>query len=92
MRIGFLVNDIKTENPVYTTTRLAHMAVKMGHESWYLGVGDFVYAKDGSIHANARSARRVDYDSLESYLEGVGSKEAKQEMDVNPFTMPAAAS
>lgn len=79
MRIGFLVNDIQTEKSVYTTTRLAKTAVRMGHESWYLGVGDFIYAADGAIHANARSVDDADYDSLESFLEELQSADAKQE-------------
>lgn len=79
MRIGFLVNDIQTEKSGYTTTRLAKTAVQMGHESWYLGVGDFIYEADGSIHAAARSASNDEFDSLNSFLENVQGESAKQE-------------
>ena len=34
MRIGFVVNDVATEEAAYTTTRLAMTAVNRGHESW----------------------------------------------------------
>ena len=55
MKIGFVVNDVKTEEPGYTTTRLAMAAVNLGHKSYTFGVGDFVCAADGSIHARART-------------------------------------
>lgn len=32
MKIGFVVNDVETEKPVYTTTRLAMTARNMGHD------------------------------------------------------------
>ena len=39
MKIGFVVNDIKTEEPGYTTSRLAMAAINLGHEVWVIGVG-----------------------------------------------------
>lgn len=68
MKIGFVVNDIMTEKATYTTTRLSMTAVNLGHESYTLGVGDFVYAADGSIHAYARTPKGTSYDSLEVYM------------------------
>ncbi len=76
MKIGFVVNDVMTEKPVYTTTRLAMTAVNMGHESYLLGVGDFIYAPDGSIHAHVRSANGGKYDSLKDYLGKIQSEDA----------------
>ncbi len=52
MRIGFVVNDIETEEAGYTTTRLAIAALEMGHEAWVMGVGDF--AADPDDHLRAR--------------------------------------
>ena len=69
MRIGFVVNDVQTEQAGYTTTRLGMSAVNHGHEAWTLGVGDFVYKPDGSIHANARAVSGKEYDSLETYMQ-----------------------
>ncbi len=68
MKIGFVVNDVETEQAAYTTTRLAMCAVNLGHEAWTLGVGDFVYKPDGSIHAHARSAKGREYDSLTKFM------------------------
>jgi glutathione synthase len=68
MKIGFVVNEVKSEEASFTTTRLARTAVNMGHQCFMLGVGDFVYASDGSIHAHARQASPDQCDSLESFL------------------------
>ena len=54
MKIGFVVNDVGTEVPQYTTTRLAMTATQMGHKVWFIGVGDFAFEPDGSISACAR--------------------------------------
>jgi glutathione synthase len=68
MRIGFVVNDVQTEQPQYTTTRLALSATRRGHEVWMIGVGDFAHHPDGTIGAHARSAAAKNYKTLESYL------------------------
>lgn len=79
MRIGFVVNGVQTEQAVFTTTRLSMTAVNMGHEAWTLGVGDFIYMQDGSIHANARSVGGKEYDSLEVYMDELQGDEARCE-------------
>ncbi len=79
MRIGFVVNDVATEEAAYTTTRLGMSAVNNGHEAWTLGVGDFVYKPDGSIHANARAVAGKEYDSLETYMKEIQGDDARQE-------------
>jgi glutathione synthase len=79
MRIAFVVNDVMTEKASYTTTRLAMAAVNMGHESYYLGVGDFLYAPDGSIQAHVRFANDGPYESLEDYLEAVQDENRNSE-------------
>ena len=43
-------------------------AINLGHKSYTFGVGDFVYAPDGSIHAYARTASGKSYKSLEKFL------------------------
>lgn len=79
MKLGFVVNDVLTEKAAYTTTRLAMTAVKMGHECWLLGVGDFIYSADGSICARARRPAGKQYESLEAFLEELQSDEAEGE-------------
>ncbi|MCF8379496.1 MAG: glutathione synthase [Bacteroidales bacterium] len=79
MRIGFVVNDINTEQAGYTTTRLAMTAINLGHEAWVMGVGDFAYDVDEIIRARARSAHLKKYKLGESYLADLKGKKAKQE-------------
>lgn len=79
MRIGFVVNDVMTESPTYTTTRLAMQATVMGHEAYLMGMGDFAYEPDGSLSARARGAQK-NYRSLERYLEDVQKPEVEHQI------------
>ena len=74
MKIGFVVNDVKTEEPGYTTSRMATAAVNMGHEAYVMGVGDLAYDADELIRARARSAPKKRYASSESYLADLQGK------------------
>lgn len=76
MRIGFVVNDINTELPAYTTTRLAMAAVNTGHEAWFMGPGDFAYDADDKIYSRARSAPKKRYQSLPAFLKDVQGRKA----------------
>ena len=69
MRIGFVVNDIKTEESAFTTTRLAMSAVNRGHDAWLIGTGDFAFDPDDHVRARARSVSKTKYKSLKSFLE-----------------------
>ena len=79
MRIGFFVNDVKTELAEYTTTRLAMTAVNLGHEVWMMGAGDFTYDTDEKIHATARSVHKTNYKSLSTFFSDLQSPKAKTE-------------
>jgi glutathione synthase len=81
MKIGFVVNKIETEEPGFTTTRLAMAAVRRGHESYTFSVGDFIYARDGSLHARARRANGNGKrsKSLEAFLAALQAEDAQAE-------------
>jgi glutathione synthase len=79
MKVGFVVNDVGTEEPGYTTTRLAMAALNLGHEPWIMGAGDFIYDTDEHVHATARCAWRSRYKSSESFLRDLQGKKAKVE-------------
>jgi len=53
MRIGFIVNDLFTEKVGYTTTQLAMVAARQGHEVWYIDVADLVSRPDDRLYAHA---------------------------------------
>jgi glutathione synthase/RimK-type ligase-like ATP-grasp enzyme len=41
-----VVNDVATEKPAYSTTRLARAASTIGHDVWYMGTDDFAFDAD----------------------------------------------
>lgn len=79
MRIGFIVNDVKTEEPGFTTTRLATEATNRGHSAWLIGVGDLAYDPDEHIRARASSVRAKKYKTSAQFLEELHGKNAVQE-------------
>ncbi len=76
MRIGFIVNDVRTELGKYTTSRLGQAAVNRGHDVWVIGVGDLAYDPDGMIRARATSVPRERYGSPETYTADLQGKNA----------------
>ncbi|MGB6042671.1 MAG: glutathione synthetase [Pirellulales bacterium] len=77
MKIGFLVNDVMTEEAGFTTMRLAHEAHQRGLDAWVIGVGDLAYDPDELIRARARSARKDKrFKTSESYVTELQGKNA----------------
>ena len=76
MKIGFIVNDIKTEEGGYTTSRLGAAAVNMGHQVYVAGVGHLAYDADELIRARARTVPKKKYASSEAYLADLQGKKA----------------
>ncbi len=79
MRIGFLVNDVKTEESGFTTTRLGCAAVNQGHQVHVMGAGDLAYDSDERIRARALSTPRANYKSHERYLADIQGRAAVRE-------------
>ncbi|MHC4939023.1 MAG: glutathione synthetase [Planctomycetota bacterium] len=76
MRIGFVVNDLATEQAGYTTTRLVMAAHNRGHEAFVFGVGDFDFDSDERIRARARQAPRQRFNSLGNFLRALQGPKA----------------
>lgn len=85
MKIGFVVNDVATEQAVYTTTRLAMTATNAGHEAWVMGMGDFGYEPDGTLTAWARGGADKKYRSAEVFLGDVQAPERAKRIALNEF-------
>ena len=84
MKIGFIVNDVMTEQAGYTTTRLALEAVGQGHEVSLFGVGDVAYDPDERIRARARSVPQKKYSSGEAFIKDLhGPKAIKKRITVD---------
>lgn len=83
MRIGFVVNDLKTEESDFTTTQLAMTAANHGHEIWYINVGDFALRPDDHTWAHARTLPPERHRSYEVFLQRIRSNAALcQEIDL----------
>lgn len=76
MRIGFVVNDIKTEEPGYTTTRLSVAATNRGHEAWTISVGDLGYDPDELVKAKATRPPKPRYKDGAAYIRDLHAKSA----------------
>jgi glutathione synthase len=76
MRIGFVVNDLGTERPNYTTTHLALSALARGHETYHLDVADFSLGPDDALRAKARRPPRRGYRSTRTLLGDLQSERA----------------
>jgi len=78
MLIGLIVNDILTEQDDYTTTLLALTASNMGHEVWYINVGDFALRPDDRSYAHAYSILGERHRSPHVYLQRLRSQNAQK--------------
>jgi glutathione synthase len=79
MRVGFVCNEIATEEAAYTTTRLGLCALERGHTVWLMGVGDLAEDPDDTLHAWARAPRNEQYESPDSFLEDLQAEDARRE-------------
>lgn len=79
MRIGLVVNDVKTEKAGYTTTRLGVTGINRGHEVYVMGLGDLAYDADEKISARARTVAKKNYKSNDTYLKALQGKDAIRE-------------
>jgi glutathione synthase len=77
MRIGFLVNDIKTEKSGFTTVRLACEALNQGDEVSYFGVGDLAYDPDEFVRARAKVFTGKSKMSHERFFKALQSEKEK---------------
>ncbi|WP_202905326.1 hypothetical protein [Luteimonas abyssi] len=77
--LGFVVNDIATEQGNYTTIRLARTAAKRGHRVVLIGLGDFTYDPSGSVCARAHVLQRGDYADDAAVLSELQGEEAHVE-------------
>lgn len=76
MKLGLLVNNIKTEKSDYTTTLIAKTATNMGHEVCYISVEQLSYSIEDTVYANSVKVPLGQYHSLTSYLKMLHSKKA----------------
>lgn len=78
MIIAFVINDIATENPKYTTVGLGYTANRLGHQVWFVNVTDFSYDPSGRVCAHAVSVEG-DFESQEQFYRGLVGEDAVRE-------------
>jgi glutathione synthase len=79
MKMAFVVNRVETEIDEYATTRLAQAAALMGHEVWYVGLGDVrIGEPDGEIGAHARPGMARDDDTLTAFVDRMKNSSAER--------------
>lgn len=77
MTIGFVVNQIETEEEWYDTTLLTFTAAQMGHRVYIMGSGDLAYYENGQMGARAVLAPSKKFKSLGNYLKHIQGTEAE---------------
>lgn len=78
MKIGFVVNDVATEKPQFSTTRLAMSARNREHEVWLMGVSNLAQDAEGRVVAHARAPEDKSYRSLKTFLEHVQAGDSEK--------------
>jgi glutathione synthase len=81
MKIGFVVNNLASELPQYSTTRLAMAATNAGHEVSLMGVGDLGLDAEGHVVATSSTPKKKSYRSLETYLNDLLEESGPQILD-----------
>ena len=71
MKIVLIINDIKTESPLYTSVYLGLNMHNQGHEVYFTGVADLVYYPDGHMGATAKRAPGKKYKTTKTYLQAI---------------------
>lgn len=86
MKIAFIINDHHTEKANYTTNALGYTAYKMGHEVYYIGVGELAYVKEGHLSARCKTISEKKFNSNETFFRAVQAEPftrvTSEELDV----------
>jgi glutathione synthase len=78
MKIGFVVNNVRTEYPRYTTMVLAWTALCRGHEVYVIDVGGFSCFPDGSMGASAVKGPPEPPERVEGFHAAVSRRNAER--------------
>lgn len=74
MEIAFIINDIATEKPGYTTVHLAWKAHQMGHHVYLRGVGELHHTPDGHVGGHGHAPGKGRFRTAETFLESCRSE------------------
>src|SRR5690606_41989504 len=77
--LGFVINDMSTEQENYTTIRLARTAVNRGHRVALVGLGGFIYDANDTVRAHAHVPAASHYESDAELLAELQGEQASTE-------------
>ena len=84
MRLGILVNTLKTKKPGHTTYGLALDAINRGHEVWMTSAAHLAFDTDDHVVARARSVKSDKKLSYDKFVQILSSDRAvDQEIEVD---------
>lgn len=83
MKLGLTCNEIRLEQPHYTTTQLARSAAARGHEVFYVEASGFAVQADDSIEADARAVDGGSLKSAENLLGSLRELESRTRISVD---------
>src|SRR5690606_25395300 len=79
IQLGFVINDMSTEQENYTTIRLARTAVNRGHRVALVGLGGFIYDANDTVRAHAHVPAASHYESDAELLAELQGEQASTE-------------
>lgn len=79
MRIAFVLDDVTSENPNYTSILLAHKMHNAGHEVYLTDVRKLAYYPEGHMGARVVRAPKKSYKSREEYMQDIKGDQAIKE-------------
>jgi glutathione synthase len=86
VRVCFVVNNVKTQRPTYTTLHVAYEAQKRGHDVRFMSVDAFSYGDDNRVVGLAARPKPKTYDSPKKYAKALTSDEVPyEEVSLNDF-------
>jgi len=82
MRLTFIINDIATEAPTFTTTRLARRAIQLGHDIALVSLRDLTYEVDETVSGIASVPQAGDYEDDAALLAELQAPDAPRKRRV----------
>ncbi len=79
MTITFVLDDVATENPVYTSILIACKMHNMGHDVYLTDVRNLAYYPDGHMGAHVVKAPKKSYKTQQEYLQDIQGDNAIKE-------------
>jgi len=86
MRVCFVVNNVRTQRPTYTTLHLAFAAHRRGHDVGFVSVGNLSHGDDGAVTGDVVRPRPGRLKDAPAYAKALTAADAlSQDTRLNDF-------